>query len=169
MCNGLSFYKVSLLPRDKTCCCCAAIVTATCFFLSLTISMSTSRGPRCRSRGASASGVGLGPPSVSVSAPYSVVSSSSAAPSSCVASSGGPMVSPKVIRSLRATFWRIYARNSNQSSRTVTLGARSPTRFCFSCTCVSCVLSVLGLGSGVTCCWWSIASFMVYLVRWLCC
>ena len=62
--------------------------------------MSTSRGRRRRGRGASASGVGSGRPSVSVSAPYSVVSSSSAAPSSSVAS-GGPVVSPEAIRSLR--------------------------------------------------------------------
>ena len=62
--------------------------------------MSTSRGRRRRGRGASASGVGSGQPSVSVSAPYSVVSSFSAAPSSSVASSGGPVVSPVAIGSL---------------------------------------------------------------------
>ena len=62
--------------------------------------MSTSRGRHRRGRGASASGVGSGQSSVSVSAPYSVVSSSSAAPSSS-ASSGGPLVSPEVIGSLR--------------------------------------------------------------------
>ena len=63
--------------------------------------MSISRGCRRRGRGASASGVGSGRPLVSVSAPYSVVSSSSAAPSSSVASLGGPVVSPEVIGSLR--------------------------------------------------------------------
>ena len=56
-----------------------------------------SRGRRRRGRGPSASGVGSGRPSVSVSAPYSVVSSSSVAPSA----SGGPVVSPKAIGSLR--------------------------------------------------------------------
>ena len=51
--------------------------------------------------GASASGVGSGRPSVSVSAPYSVVFSFSAARSSSVASSGGPVVSTEAIGSLR--------------------------------------------------------------------
>ena len=31
------------------------------------------------------------------------------------------------------------------------------------------VLSMLGLRSGVACCWWFVVSFMVYLVRLLCC
>ena len=63
--------------------------------------MSTSHGRLCQGRGDSAFGVGSGQPSVSVSAPYSVVSSSFVAPSSSVASSGGPVVLPDVIRSLR--------------------------------------------------------------------
>ena len=59
--------------------------------------MNTSRDRHCRGRGAIASRVGSGWPSVSVSAPYIVVSSSSVAPSSSVASLDGPVVLPDVI------------------------------------------------------------------------
>ena len=71
---------------------------------AVSVSMSTSSGHRRRG---SAFGVGSGQPSVSVSAPYSMVSSSSAAPSSSVASSGGPVVLPEVIGSLRDDLWAV--------------------------------------------------------------
>ena len=95
--------------------------------------MSTSRGRRRRGMGASASGVGSGRPSVSVSAPYSVFFwwPRGLTRGDWIAE-GQP--SGGYTRGIPIDLAAVAA-----AGRTITLGARSPTRFGFSCTCVVCV------------------------------